>query len=91
MAMIQCSECKRDISDQALACPGCGAPGAKGAPSAPQQKVESTRGGAKYEIAGFLMIIAGMLMAIGSDGMVGSIGGAMMAVGFCVFLVGRFN
>ena len=26
MALIRCSECNRDISDQAAACPGCGAP-----------------------------------------------------------------
>jgi hypothetical protein len=26
MALIQCSECKREISDQAQACPNCGAP-----------------------------------------------------------------
>lgn len=26
MALIKCSECSRDISDQAATCPGCGAP-----------------------------------------------------------------
>lgn len=26
MALIYCAECKREISDQASACPGCGAP-----------------------------------------------------------------
>ncbi len=26
MALIDCAECKREISDQASACPGCGAP-----------------------------------------------------------------
>lgn len=26
MALIKCSECNRDISDKAAACPGCGAP-----------------------------------------------------------------
>lgn len=26
MALIRCAECNRDISDQAAACPGCGAP-----------------------------------------------------------------
>jgi DNA-directed RNA polymerase subunit RPC12/RpoP len=26
MALIHCSECGREISDQALSCPGCGAP-----------------------------------------------------------------
>ena len=26
MALIQCSECKKEISDQATSCPNCGAP-----------------------------------------------------------------
>jgi hypothetical protein len=26
MALIQCDECKREVSDMAFACPGCGAP-----------------------------------------------------------------
>lgn len=26
MALIRCTECNRDISDQAVTCPGCGAP-----------------------------------------------------------------
>lgn len=26
MALIQCPECGREVSDQALACPGCGGP-----------------------------------------------------------------
>lgn len=29
MALIQCDECKREISDRAKACPGCGAPVAR--------------------------------------------------------------
>ena len=31
MALIQCADCGRDISDQAPACPNCGGPGAVGA------------------------------------------------------------
>lgn len=26
MALVRCAECKREISDKATACPGCGAP-----------------------------------------------------------------
>ena len=29
MALIQCSECGREVSDQASSCPGCGAPTGK--------------------------------------------------------------
>ncbi|GKT22776.1 hypothetical protein [Acidovorax sp. SUPP3334] len=31
MALVQCPECTRQISDQALACPGCGHPMASAA------------------------------------------------------------
>jgi hypothetical protein len=29
MALIKCAECHKEVSDQALACPNCGAPSAK--------------------------------------------------------------
>jgi hypothetical protein len=34
MALIKCAECGRDISDQAVTCPGCGAPVVVGAATA---------------------------------------------------------
>lgn len=37
MALIQCRECGREISDQAATCPGCGAPPPKAAPAPKQQ------------------------------------------------------
>jgi hypothetical protein len=37
LALIQCPECKREISDQALACPHCGAPRAS-SPQAPREQ-----------------------------------------------------
>lgn len=36
MALISCKECGREVSDQAAACPACGAPVAQAAP-APEQ------------------------------------------------------
>lgn len=35
MALVSCMECKRQISDRATACPGCGAPQQSVAPSSP--------------------------------------------------------
>lgn len=90
MAIIQCNECQREISDKATSCPSCGAPGAAAA-TAPNSHVNTTREGGKYELAGFLMIIVGMITAMGSEGLLSSIGGSAMAVGFCVFIYGRFN
>lgn len=41
MALILCSECGREISDKALACPGCGAPTIS-QPCGVQNKQENT-------------------------------------------------
>lgn len=40
MALINCFECAREISDKAAACPGCGAPVSIAEPKEPQQKCE---------------------------------------------------
>jgi hypothetical protein len=48
--------------------------------------VEITRRGGKYEAAGFFIIIGGMGVCLAS----GALGAMLMAVGFAVFLVGRF-
>lgn len=40
MALIHCPECNREISDQAVACPGCGYPIQKAAaPETEQQRI----------------------------------------------------
>lgn len=73
MALITCQECKKQVSDQAAACPHCGAPvvasprGPEIAPGAPTAKKSS--GIIKYG-GGFLALCAA-LIAIGtifSDG-----------------------
>ena len=38
MALIRCSECNKEVSDLASACPGCGAPVVKPANPPPQPK-----------------------------------------------------
>lgn len=38
MALIKCSECGKDISDQATACPNCGAPLVKATPAGTKEK-----------------------------------------------------
>ena len=40
MALIQCHECSKEISDEALACPHCGAPKADAQPSKKKPKRE---------------------------------------------------
>lgn len=38
VALIKCSECGKEISDQAPSCPGCGAPTAKSVPPSAKEK-----------------------------------------------------
>ena len=52
MALIQCKECGRDVSDQANACPGCGFPLRRVETrtiSLTSHGMESTRGLREYE------------------------------------------
>lgn len=87
MALIQCPECSKEISDKAAACPSCGTPVAAARPSA-TVAVKTTRGGAKWEAGGFVLILAG-LYALFSQSF--GVGGLLILVGFVVFIVGRFN
>lgn len=81
MALVKCRECGKEISDQAAACPSCGAPVAGGAP------MRVTRVGAKYEQIGFGLIVVGLIALLAGVHW----GGIAMLVGFVVFLVGRLQ
>ena len=54
MALIQCTECGKEISDKAGSCPGCGMPLKDNYPK------ETSRAGGKYEAAGFISIVVGI-------------------------------
>lgn len=93
MALIKCDECGKEVSDKAASCPGCGAPSAPApnqSESVDSKPAKVTRSGAAWEGLGFVLIIGGMLVAIGS-GPDNHFGGAAMTVGFVVFLIGRFK
>jgi DNA-directed RNA polymerase subunit RPC12/RpoP len=83
MALIQCSECNKEISDQAISCPGCGSPIALRRPAA--------RVGKQWEAIGTIMVIGGMLTAIIADTPGSVIGGIVAFIGLGVFVVGRFK
>jgi hypothetical protein len=83
MALIQCSECNRQISDQALACPG------RGAQTAPRRAV--ARAGRRWEAAGTILVIGGMLTAIIADFPISLTGGVVAFLGLVVFIIGRFK
>lgn len=79
MAMTKCAECGKEISDQAVACPGCGAPVQGVAPVA--------RAGAKYEATGFVLISIGLVAMLAGA----SWGIVMLLTGFVVFVIGRLK
>ena len=94
MALIKCPDCGKDISDAAPTCIGCGRQ-MKATESVAVEKTERT--GGRYEMIGFLIILASMgscsvgaASSTGGGGWVGlSVAGFI--VGFIVFLVGRFK
>jgi len=94
MALINCSECGREVSDAAASCPGCGHPLAAPQAQAPQAPAKEkptsvVRSGGKFEAAGFILIIAGVFMGIAGQG--AGAAGAAIGIGFVVFLIGRFK
>ena len=91
MAMISCPECGKEISDKAAYCPSCGAPiSTQGPTSAKATSIKVGRTGGKWEGLGFILIVAGMITAIGTDSS-NHLGGILVTIGFVVFIFGRFN
>jgi DNA-directed RNA polymerase subunit RPC12/RpoP len=88
MALIKCSECGREVSDKAVACPSCGSPIA--APSVPQSKshVRVTRTGARWEGIGFVLIVVGIVVGMAGNP---ALGWPIGIAGLVVFIVGRFK
>lgn len=85
MALLKCTECRKEVSDKAAACPGCGAPIA----AAPAQQVARVaRQGGKWEAAGFVLIVIGIVLGIAIDPRLGWL--AAIA-GLVVFIVGRLK
>ena len=92
MALIKCGECAKEVSDKAATCPGCGAP-IGSVTSAPQTAapvaVKRTRG--KWEAAGTVLVIAGVLSIMFAGRPLSTIGSIALGVGLAVFVIGRLN
>lgn len=82
MALITCPDCKKEVSDKAPNCPGCGRPMS----SFSSKSVQTKRKGGKYEAIGFLLIVSGMIMCF----IAGTLGALLIICGFIIFLCGRF-
>ena len=93
MALIKCPECGREISEKAPTCPGCGAPVAAGSttPISPATHVAVTRRGGKWEAAGFVLVLGGVMTIMFGSAGASVFGTLAFVVGLVVFIVGRFK
>ena len=89
MALVKCSECGKDVSDKAAACPGCGAPllTAAGTPVTVNKTVRVVRAGQRWEVIGAVLVIGGLIAAIAGAG---GLAWLVLIIGFVVFVIGRF-
>ncbi len=67
MALVKCTECGREISDQALSCPGCGAPlsaatSREVAPATPPERAAAQGTGSTLGIAAVVLGLAAVAM-----------------------------
>lgn len=73
MALIYCPECDREMSSEAMACPGCGRPN----PIAKNKVMDG------HQRTGCLLILLSIIVALFSP----LVGGVMFLVGLVLFLV----
>ena len=70
MALIECSECKREISDKAVACPHCGAPRSVLLPEIPAvthaEKLSASQGGCLAFTVGLIGFVLLFFFPIGT-------------------------
>ncbi len=90
MALINCSECGKEESDKASACPNCGAPISVHTPLKEhlESPIQVKRPGSKLEALGTLLIIVGIFAGFAVNF---QLGGLLILAGFVIFLIGRFN
>lgn len=95
MTLAKCPDCGGQVSTSADACPHCGCP-FQTAAGGPQRVVETQRRGGKYEGCGCLLLMSGLALGMLAAGTapapiwVPAAAGILTAVGFAVFLTGRF-
>ena len=82
MALQACNECGSSVSSKAASCPRCGNPIA-----GPGMSVQASSAGRRGKIAGFLLILIGMFIAIAGN----PLGGLVCFAGFAVFVWARFK
>jgi hypothetical protein len=84
MALIRCTGCSREVSDQATVCPNCGAP----LTPIPDSVHAVTRPGGNWRGIGLALIALGIVVGVVSSRMLGSI---VALAGLVVFILGWMN
>ena len=84
MALSKCSECGREVSDKATACPGCGARISL-VPDIVTRPIRVRRTSRKWEAAGFVLIVMGIVIVLTGAP---ALGWPATIAGFVVFLIG---
>ena len=102
MALATCPDCGGTVSTEATSCPHCGRPMAETPVVVEpirvqtQRTVQTQRRGGKYEAGGCFLIVVGMALSMFgyaiAPGAVWPTGVAFVlwALGFLIFLIGRF-
>ena len=89
MALLTCPDCQREVSDKAVACPQCGHPFRAVPGQTARRPMHTKAASAAAKAVAFLMIVAGMLMAMA--GVASTVGVVMMVAGFVGFIAARFS
>lgn len=100
MALINCSECGKSISDRANACPHCGNPMLASASAAAPTPVSVTeastvttqatgKGPKIAQLVGFLFITAGVVSCVAGPEYLHSASGLLL-LGVAIWFAGRF-
>ena len=84
MALIRCTGCSREASDQATVCPNCGAP----LTPIPDSVQAVTRPGGNWRGIGLALIAVGVVVGLVSSRALGSI---VAVAGLVVFILGWMN
>ena len=86
MALIECPECKKQISNQAQSCPNCGRPMSATGKQVDNRTMTNRRFGGCLFLLGLFFIFCGIIWS--QDALVG-LGIFTMVIGFAMFLVYR--
>ena len=84
MALVRCSGCGREISDQVGVCPNCGAP----LTPIPDSVRRTTRGGGKWQGVGLSLIPLAIVIFLVSNRTLGAV---VALAGLFLFIIGRIN